>query len=135
MDGHRGCANLTHQELVEHLEKVVMTATAKGGKGTEATLITWHRRLGHPSFKMVVELARGGTSGMVITDMPAKIPGLDACAVCVARKSVHLPYKEGHERATEYLERVHIEIAGPMPVVSAGSREYNRDRDQGHYVL
>ena len=41
-------ADPTHQELVERLEKVIMTATAKGGKATEATLMTWHRRLGHP---------------------------------------------------------------------------------------
>ena len=60
-------ADPTHQELVERLEKVVMTATAKGGKGTEATLMTWHRRLGHTMFKTVVELAWTGASGMVIT--------------------------------------------------------------------
>lgn len=34
------------------LEGVVMTATEKG---TEATLMTWHRRLGHPSFNTVVD--------------------------------------------------------------------------------
>ena len=42
--------------------------------------MTWHRRLGHPSFKTVVELARSGASGMVITDVPAKVPGPGARA-------------------------------------------------------
>lgn len=76
------------------------------------------------SFKTVVESARSGASGMVIADVPAKVPGLDACAACVARKSVHLPHKEGRGRPSEYLERVHIDIAGPMPIASVGGREY-----------
>ncbi len=40
----------THQELIRRPEGVAMTATAKGD-GTEATLMTWHQQLGHPSFK------------------------------------------------------------------------------------
>jgi hypothetical protein len=65
--------------------------------------MTWHRRLGHPTFKTVVELAQKGVSGMVIMDLPAKIPSLDARAACVVAKSVHLPHKKGHERANEHL--------------------------------
>ena len=61
---------------------------------------------------------------MVITDLPKKIPGLDACAACVAAKSVHLPHKEGRNRAEVYLDRVHIDITGPMPKKSAGGKEY-----------
>jgi len=41
-DDHR---ESTYTELVQRLQKVVMTATARGGNGTEATLMTWHRRL------------------------------------------------------------------------------------------
>jgi len=94
----------TYPELVQRLQKVVMAATARGGNGTEATLMTWHRRLGHASFKTVVALAKSGASGIVISDIPAKIPGLDACAACVAAKSVHLPHKEGRKRGSRYLE-------------------------------
>ena len=90
---------------------------------SEAGLLIWHRRLGHPSFKAVVGLARSGVSGVVITDVPASVPGLDACAACVARKAVHLPH-EGRSRASEYLERVRVDIAGPIPVASIGGRDY-----------
>ena len=121
MDDHR---EPTYPELVECLLKVAMTVMARGGNRMEAMLMTWHRWLGHPSFKTVVALARGGTSGIVISDIPARIPGLDACAACVAAKLVHLPHKEGRKRVSKYLERVHIDIAGPMPVKSAGGREY-----------
>ena len=71
----------------------------------------------------MVELAQNGASGMVITDLPVKIPGLNACAACVMGKSVCLPCKERHG-GSEYLERVHTYIAGPMPIVSARGRGY-----------
>ena len=114
----------TYPELAQRLQKVAMTTTARGGNGREATLMTWHRRLGHPLFKTVVALARSGASGIVISNIPAKIPGLDACAVCVVAKSVHLLHKEGRKWASRYLGRVHIDIAGPMPVKSVGGWEY-----------
>src|SRR5258706_9614513 len=59
---------------------------------------------------------------MVITDLPVKILGLDMCAACVAKKSVHLSQRHG--QAGKYPERVHIKAAGPMPVTLAGGREY-----------
>ena len=80
--------------------------------------------MGHSSFKLVVVLAKSGTSGIVITDIPVKIPGLDACTACIAGKSVHLPHKQGRQWASRYLEQVHINITGPMPVKSAGGKEY-----------
>ena len=67
----------THDELVERLDKVAMV---KGADGIRATLLTWHRRLGHPSFKTVVALAESGTNGMVTTDLPEKI-----CVRCMCR--------------------------------------------------
>jgi len=59
-----------------------------------------------------------------ITDLPARIPGLDVCSASVVAKMVHLPHKEGCSRATKYLERVHVDIAGPMHVPSARGRLY-----------
>ena len=92
-----------------------MTATTKGSKGTRVALMAWHRRLGHLSFKTVER----GASGMVITDLPVRIPGLGVCAACVAEMSVHLSHKEGRGKACKYLERVHIYIGGQIPGVSA----------------
>ena len=110
--------------VAERLEGVSMTATVKGPDSKRASLMTWHQWLGHLSFKTVVMLAKRGVSGMEISDLPEKTPGLNACTVCVVAKAVHLPHKEGRTRATEYLEQVHINIAGPMPVRSAGRKEY-----------
>ena len=79
---------------------------------------------GGGSFKTIIELARSGVSGIIVTDIPAKLPGLGACVACVAGKSMDLPHKEGCTLASEYLEHVHIDIAGPMPVTSAGGQAY-----------
>jgi len=62
--------------------------------------MTWHRHLGHAVFKTVIALAESGADSMVITDLPTNIPGLAACAACIAAKSAHLPHKEGRERGT-----------------------------------
>ena len=104
----------TYQERLERLGKDVMTATVGGGSRPKASLLTWHRWLGHLSFKTIMELAQGGARGMKITDVLVRNPGLDACSACVAAKMVHLPHKEGRGRATEYLGQVHVDIAGTM---------------------
>ena len=117
-------AELALDELAERLGRVVMVAMAKGPNGKRALLLTWHWWLGHLSFKAMVASVNRGVSGMEISDLPVKIPGLDACATRVVAKAVHLPHKEGWSRVSEYLERVHIDITGLMPVKSAGGREY-----------
>ena len=90
-----GVAEPAPDELVECLEKVAMVATAKGPDGKRASLMTWHRRLGHSSFKTVVVSTKKGVSGMEISDLPEKTPGLNACTTCIVAKAVHLPHKEG----------------------------------------
>ena len=44
-----------------------------------------------------MDLAQSGISRMVITNAPALVL-LNACAVCVAGKTMHLPHKEGRGR-------------------------------------
>jgi hypothetical protein len=113
----------TTHELVGHLE-VAMVATARGSDSAKASLLTWPRRLGQPMFKTVMTSAHDRASGIVIMDLPAKVPGLDGCAACVAAKSVHLPHKEGHSQAKVYLDSMHVDLVGPMPAKSVGVQEY-----------
>ena len=102
----------------------IEVATVRGGWGSNASLLVWHHRLGHPSFKMVINLSKSGVSSMTLMDVPAVIPSLNTCTACVAGKSVHLPHKEGYSRATEFLEHVHIDIAGLTPVASSSGCHY-----------
>jgi len=41
-----------------------------------------------------------------------------------AAKAVHLPHRQGHAHASEYPERVHIDLVCSMPTKSVGRREY-----------
>ena len=70
---------------------------SKGWKGFQSEFIDLASLASHLSFKAVVDLAQSGVSRMVITDAPASVL-LDACTVCVAGKTVHLPHKEGRGR-------------------------------------
>jgi len=112
----------TQEESMERLGKVAMLATAKGADQHKGDAGDLAPTVG--SFRAVVVLAEIGADGMVITDLPKKIPGRDACAACVGAKSVHFPHKEGRNCAGVHLDRVHIDVAGPMPTKSAGGMEY-----------
>ena len=99
--------DLTEAALVNHLEHVGMSATARGGNRREATLLTWHHWLGHCSFKSVVNLVCSRVSNIIVTDLPAVTPSLDARTACVAVKLVHLPHKTGrnaqHSSSSAYM--------------------------------
>ena len=87
----------TPEDVIKQINNYALVAMEKGGRSSNVSLLTWHRRLGHPAFKAVVELLRG-VSRMVITDVPEKIPGLDSCTACVAGKSCicHTRGEQGH---------------------------------------
>ena len=57
-------------------------------------------------------------------DVPALVLGLDACTTYVTGKAIHLPHKERCGRASKYLEKVHVDIVGLMPVASVGGHDY-----------
>jgi hypothetical protein len=75
----------THEELIKCLASIALSATAKRADSMKASLLSWHRRFGHPSFKTEVELAKYGANGILITDLSLKIPSLDACAACCSK--------------------------------------------------
>ena len=69
-----GRTKMAYQELVGRLEGVGMTATAKGEKGTKATLITFASVTSSPPFKTAVELAQSGTSETATAVVTVKPP-------------------------------------------------------------
>jgi len=59
---------MTHDELLRHIDKATLVATAKDADGERATIRTWHGLLGHPLSKVVVALAGSGANSMLIMD-------------------------------------------------------------------
>jgi transposase InsO family protein len=88
---------------------------------------TWHRRLGHPSYQILDNMARKGTvKGM----SPAPASALPSkCESCIfgkqTRTSVPKKRQEGKgHRAERRLEKVWVDLSGPSDVEARGGYRY-----------
>jgi transposase InsO family protein len=106
-----------HSAQAEH----ALSATTSPG------LETWHRRLGHPSYQILQEMARKGTvKGM--SPSRSSVPP-SKCESCILGKQTRtsVPKKrmegEGH-RATRRLEKVWVDLTGPSDVEARGGYRY-----------
>jgi transposase InsO family protein len=78
-----------------------------------ATLLEWHRRLGHVSFGRIVTMANRGTLGIVGSHIPPSAP----CAACAEWKMARRPFPaHATTRATAFGELLHSDLKGPLPV-------------------
>ena len=85
---------------------------------------TWHRRLGHCNFNTVVNMARKqAVKGMTInlSSSPPK------CQACILGKQTRLsvPKERAGERASRPLERVFVDLCGPIRPASSSGRLYS----------
>jgi len=111
--------------LHERLEGKHPLVAFSTGEGSEAiSLFDWHRRMGHRSMKMIIDMANGAMSGLVLKDVPEDPPKLDTCPSCALAKVRRLPFTTGHTRASEPLEIIHGDLVGPMPVESVSRCKY-----------
>jgi len=87
-------------------------------------LETWHRRLGHCSNRKIIDMARDKiVKGMPI-DLSSSPPKCDHCILGKQTRSSVPKVREGI-RATRPLERVYVDLCGPMPAVSRSGRLYS----------
>jgi transposase InsO family protein len=85
---------------------------------------TWHRRLGHCNFGAIIDMARrGAVEGMVI-DLSSSPP---KCNHCILGKQTCSPVPKVREgrKAIRPLERVYVDLCGPMPCVSRSGHLYS----------
>ena len=84
------------------------------------TLLEWHQLLGHLGFDDVKVLAKHNSS-MTITGSLTN----PACEHCIISKQTRKPNSApATHRATDLLEIVHSDLAGPMSTRSLGGSKY-----------
>ncbi|CAN7140793.1 unnamed protein product, partial [Brassica rapa subsp. narinosa] len=97
--------NTRFQALYSHRQQ----ATSEG---------IWHQRLGHPNMEVLQMLSRN--KAIVFT----KTSFQTLCDACQVGKSCQLPFLSSEFVSTHPLERIHCDLWGPSPIVSAQGFKY-----------
>ncbi|GMG17745.1 unnamed protein product [Phytophthora fragariaefolia] len=84
--------------------------------GTSDNILLWHKRMGHPNFRIIHDLAKANTiTDMTLSKFDPKQGYL--CSSCTYTKSPGNPFnKHTVERARFPREKVHTDMGGPQPV-------------------
>lgn len=92
-------------------------------KARPPTLETWHARLGHANYRTVYDMARSSVVEGMPIDLSLEPP---KCESCILGKQVHnsVPKVREGMKATRRLERVYVDLTGPMPVASRTGNRY-----------
>ena len=76
------------------------------------TVQGWHIRLGHLGVSTIKKLAEAGQ--LQITDKDTSTFKMEECEVCAVANTTRLPFDNTPVKATQPLEIVHSDIAGPL---------------------
>lgn len=93
------------------------------------TLEDWHKAMGHPDIAQIKNMVNNKcVTGLEIV----KENQLERCGDCQLGKGHHLSHPSSRrERATEVLERVHVDLAGPIePASLSGSKYFMLIKDE-----
>jgi hypothetical protein len=90
----------------------------------ESKLLTIHKRLGHPNFRVMQDMCKNDT----VLDFPLRHADFKEdlfCSACVYAKSHKSPFNTRPvERAKYPLQKVHSDICGPLPEVTLQGHRY-----------
>lgn len=92
--------------------------------GKPDNVLLWHKRMGHPNFRIMQDLAKANTvMDMGLKDFDSKKDYF--CSSCTYAKAHRNPFnKRTVERAKFPLEKVHSDMAGPLPVPTLSGCQY-----------
>lgn len=96
---------------------------------------TWHRRLAHCSIQTIIDMARNGIAKGMPIDLSVIPPLCDHCIVGKQTRTSVPRVREGL-KASRRLERVFVDLTGPMHVASKSGRLYSMNiiNDFSSYV-
>jgi len=84
---------------------------------------TWHRRLGHCNTRTIIDMARNNA----VKGMPVNLSAMPPrCEHCILGKQARTPVPKMREglKATKRLERVFVDLCGPMSSTSKSGHLY-----------
>ena len=87
---------------------------------TTNTTEIWHRRLGHYHHAAILKMQKEE----LVQGLPQLESQLPACKACQYGKQVRLPFKHATWRATEKLQLIHTDLAGPHKTPSLNGSKY-----------
>ena len=90
--------------------------------GESTTLHTWHQCMGHMSHDALKSHSPSALQGLNLSGADMAIPTL--CHGCKTGKSTCKPFPSSSKKATQILELVHLDLAGPMQTKSLQGSYY-----------
>jgi transposase InsO family protein len=107
------------------------------GADIRASLITWHKRLGHLGYQMLLKILRQDLAVGLNIDGDCEIPA-SLCSACETGKFTRVSLKEGRHRAGRIGELTHSDVWGPIASPSLGGATYYvtfKDDFSGHLTV
>ena len=93
---------------------------------TPAKASLWHRRFGHLSYGNMTRMLREQMVVGVDTPVADFVAAQTSlCEPCVLGKQQRHSYPSSASKTTQPLELLHMDVCGPMPVMSLGGSKYN----------
>lgn len=93
------------------------------GADLRASLITWHKRLGHIGYHTLVKMIRQDLVIGLNIEGECEIPDT-LCSGCELAKFTRIPLKIGRHRANRIGELTHSDVWGPIATSSLGGARY-----------
>jgi transposase InsO family protein len=87
-------------------------------------LATWHNRLGHCAIQTILDMAQNRVADGMPIDLSSSAPKCEHCILGKQTRSSVPKLREG-PKATARLERIFMDLTGPMSVQSRSGRMYS----------
>lgn len=108
MEGRRNGRKLYQLNIKTQIKSSALTAIT-----TRASLITWHQRLSHASYRTVIRMSADNLVHGIIISGDIKEP-CGVCSGCAFGKMARLPFKSSTTNTTHVGELIHTDVVGPM---------------------
>jgi transposase InsO family protein len=126
MDGSLYYADCTPEYSAVAPAQAQAAASPGVPSSSSKNVVLWHRRLAHTGYSTIAHMSRR----CVVKGLPAatlfeqQLKSTSVCAPCAVSKAARVPFPASDARASQPLERLHADIAGPFATSAGGARYF-----------